>query len=253
MKKLFFLNLVASLLISLSVSADTIILKNGTRLTGNIVQQNIGKSIVFAISDNGDGTLTIPLSNVLSINYLEEIEKGSDKYYADITLKNPEGKTYSKVLLVEKNYDNVIFQVNQPKEVQKRTIAISDIAVLKRDFKQNKVGLVDELEFADGSRETGQITEQNYGKNITVTNTTGNHTYALGSVVIQRKVKTNTNMSLLDLADEFDEVRLSNGDVLRGVIYEQGWKSGVLKLYTVADQERELNVSNVVSIVKVKK
>lgn len=227
---------------------ETLVLKDGTTLNGNIIRQNIGMDIVFLVS-NSETRLEKSEVNGQP-HYKEEIAMGEDMYIVDFKLND--GREINDVILVDATGDYYIYKSKDVSNSSKRqTVHLSDVEKIIKPYQEGmSSGLLDELELQDGRRVRGQITENIYGVGVVLTDANGSTTYRGSEIAVQRKVGIDSTMSITDQADAIDTIQFADGNADMGVIVEQDYRYSTVILLTMIGEYHEYEISNIRSISK---
>lgn len=247
---LVFFAIVTTICTNASIT-ETIVLKDGTSYTGYVLKQNVGSDLVFVEAAN---EVVVMMKDVLSAPYRNEVERGSDLYYIDIYMKEPEGLIIRNVLQIERTPDYIKYKPSKNGGAQRHTISLNEVEKLTKDYSPTLMnGLQDELELNDGRSFNGIITSNVLGRRITITNDGGSYTFNMNEILAQRKVAGDKNRTIVEQTEMYDSVTFDDGLVIKGVIVEKNYRYGTITLITTQGKRVERKMSDITSISKEEK
>lgn len=230
---------------------ETVVLKDGTSYTGYVLKQNVGSDIVFVEAAT---EVVVMMRDVLSAPYRNEVERGSDLYYIDIYMKEPEGMIIRNVLQIERTPDYIKYKPSNNGGAKKHTISLNEVEKLTKEYSPTLMnGLQDELELKDGRSYNGIITSNVLGRRITITNDVGSYTFDVDEILSQRKVAGDKQRTVVEQAEMYDSVTFDDGQVIKGVIVEKNYRYGTITLFTTQGKRIERKISDITSISKEEK
>lgn len=227
--------LAAGCLASMAQEDLTVVLKNGTELTGYISRQRPGNDFTFTTSK---ASVILPSKDVKSIVdndlKLSTLSPEWQKWAEENNAIRGTGDSRSLVLsdiLTEKGSVNRVRILEKGAKVRylqlspaSYTLSWDTIAVVKAEKRPTLLlsGVNRRYQLASGMQYEGQYIEEVPGETLSLLCDNGLiQVFETEDVVKDSRVKLNPNQSLMEQSDLLDIVNLKNGGSYRGVIVER--------------------------------